>query len=300
MQGGRASNARGDRHVDVFHPQGTAARREEAGAHRTRPGRLPPEIAGAVNLLAHPLAGAAAFSALGFGLASHAFGVWMGAVSSAADMSERLFSLDGGPGSRSDARSFGRHGGSPFFSSHQHVHQPLDGGHALRCTVIRQEARSAEQRAASTARALIADAHSAARGPDNAAAKVSGDAPAWQACRRTARATRQRPPPRQAFSRRRSARPAAPDDLKAISGIGPKLEKVLNGPRHLDLFADRRLGKGGDRLDERAPVVQRPHRARRLDRPGENARGERGPALTFRTAWTNRSGRQDAARAAGF
>ncbi len=35
---------------------------------------LPQEFAGAVNLMAHPLAGLAAASALGFGLAGHAFG----------------------------------------------------------------------------------------------------------------------------------------------------------------------------------------------------------------------------------
>ena len=39
---------------------------------------LPSELSGAVNLMAHPMAGAMAFSALGVGFASHAFGVWMG------------------------------------------------------------------------------------------------------------------------------------------------------------------------------------------------------------------------------
>ena len=44
---------------------------------------LPQEMASAVNLFAHPAAGAAAMSALGFGLASHAFGLWAGALSGA-------------------------------------------------------------------------------------------------------------------------------------------------------------------------------------------------------------------------
>jgi len=153
---------------------------------------LPPEIAGAVNLLAHPLAGAAAFSALGIGLASHAFGVWMGAVSGAAEMSGRLLSSLEGGGMPSDSGSFGRDRGS------------------------------AEKRAASTARALIDDARSAAAGTG-----VSGDAPAPTGVRPAGRsgettfAGKDRQP--QAI-----ARPEAPDDLKAISGIGPKLEKVLN------------------------------------------------------------------------
>ena len=51
---------------------------------------MPKEMASAVNLLAHPVAGAAAMSALGIGLASHAFGVWMGAVAGAAEASQRL------------------------------------------------------------------------------------------------------------------------------------------------------------------------------------------------------------------
>ena len=46
---------------------------------------MPKDFAGAVNLMAHPLAGAAAFSALGFGLASHAYGLWAGAMSGAVE-----------------------------------------------------------------------------------------------------------------------------------------------------------------------------------------------------------------------
>ncbi|TIM33250.1 MAG: NADH-ubiquinone dehydrogenase, partial [Mesorhizobium sp.] len=52
---------------------------------------MPKEMASAVNLLAHPVAGAAAMSALGIGLANHAFGVWMGVLSGAAEASQRLF-----------------------------------------------------------------------------------------------------------------------------------------------------------------------------------------------------------------
>ena len=55
---------------------------------------LPKEFTGPANLLGHPLAGAAAFSALGIGLASHAFGMWLGAVSGAAEISRRMLSPD--------------------------------------------------------------------------------------------------------------------------------------------------------------------------------------------------------------
>ncbi|TGP59651.1 NADH-ubiquinone dehydrogenase, partial [Mesorhizobium sp. M2D.F.Ca.ET.225.01.1.1] len=52
---------------------------------------MPKEMASAVNLLAHPVAGVAAMSAISIGLANHAFGVWLGALSGAAEASERLF-----------------------------------------------------------------------------------------------------------------------------------------------------------------------------------------------------------------
>jgi len=48
------------------------------------------QFAGMANLMAHPLAGMAAASAIGFGMASHAFGIWMGAMAGAAEASQRL------------------------------------------------------------------------------------------------------------------------------------------------------------------------------------------------------------------
>lgn len=52
---------------------------------------LPKEIANAVDLFSNPVAGAAAMSAFGIGLASHAFGVWVGAMTGAAGVSKQLF-----------------------------------------------------------------------------------------------------------------------------------------------------------------------------------------------------------------
>ena len=43
-----------------------------------------------VEVLANPLASAAAFGVLGLGLASHAFGMWLGAMTAAAEASQRL------------------------------------------------------------------------------------------------------------------------------------------------------------------------------------------------------------------
>ena len=121
---------------------------------------MPRDIAGTVNLMAHPLAGMAAAGALGLGLAGHAFGMWMGAVAGATEASQKLF-------------------------------------------------------------AGLAEADEA---PQQQPAKL--------------RLVASQPEPQVQPAPRKKARkaeaavqPAAvaqPDDLKAISGVGPKLEKVLN------------------------------------------------------------------------
>jgi len=56
-----------------------------------KPAGMPQEIASAINLMAHPTGGAAAVGAIGFGVASHAFGVWLGAMSAAVDATRRFF-----------------------------------------------------------------------------------------------------------------------------------------------------------------------------------------------------------------
>lgn len=53
---------------------------------------LPGELASAANLFAHPFAGMAAASAVGIGLASHGFGLWLGTVAALAETSQRLLS----------------------------------------------------------------------------------------------------------------------------------------------------------------------------------------------------------------
>jgi len=65
---------------------------------------VPKEMAGAVNMLAHPVAGAAAMSALGLGVASHMLGVWMGTLTGLAEASQRLADAQaGGPDGSSAA-----------------------------------------------------------------------------------------------------------------------------------------------------------------------------------------------------
>ena len=118
---------------------------------------MPQEVAGVVNLLAHPFAGMSAAAAIGCAMASHGFGLWLGAMTGAAEASKKLFA------------------------------EP--------------EAPAATVKAKPTALKLVASQ------PAHPRVGTSADATAPVAIEK----------------------PEAVDDLKAISGIGPKLEKVLNG-----------------------------------------------------------------------
>ena len=121
---------------------------------------MPEQFSGTVNLMAHPLAGMAAASALGLGLAGHAFGMWAGAVAGATQASQQLFA--------------GFAEGQP-----------------------RQAAKPAPLR-------LVASQPARREAEAVAPAPATTVAPVTVAQSQTA------------------------DDLKAISGIGPKLETVLN------------------------------------------------------------------------
>lgn len=116
---------------------------------------MPKEIVSTINLFAHPMAGVAAAGAVGLGIASQAFGMWLGALAGATEASRKMF----------DA--------------------PDEAAPAA--PVERQVAKLR----------LVEKA-------------VAAPAPAKAAPRNVAAAT-------------------SKDDLKAINGIGPKLEKVLNG-----------------------------------------------------------------------
>jgi NADH-quinone oxidoreductase subunit E len=156
-------------------------------------------MASAVNLMAHPVAGAAAMSALGIGLANHAFGVWLGALSGAAEASQRLL-------------------------------QPIVDDFETRTERFSESSNSSSTKARAATVTLIAEAQSfaqdvtdiAARSVDDvqeaadAAPAAAGDAPTGLM-------------PEDFRQPKAMNRPALPADLKKISGVGPKLEKVLNG-----------------------------------------------------------------------
>ncbi|MDX8467466.1 NADH-ubiquinone dehydrogenase [Mesorhizobium sp. VK23B] len=154
---------------------------------------MPREMASAVNLMAHPVAGAAAMSALGIGFANQALGVWMGALSGSVEASQRMF--------------------QPF----------LDDLEA------RTEAANNSSKARKATETLIAEAQTFARDVTDIAANATEkalDATGADTVAGTA-ATGLMP---EDFRQPKSIdKPGKPSDLKAISGIGPKLEKVLNG-----------------------------------------------------------------------
>ncbi len=136
---------------------------------------MPQEIAGAVNLMAHPFAGAAAMGALGFGLAGQAMGMWLGAMAGAAEASQRLMQ-----GLSTESEPAPRPAAKPA---------------ALKLVVSRP---AQDRKPAATAKAKAP----ARKAPEAAKAQAGKPAPMEM--------------------------PAQPDDLKAIAGVGPKLEKVLN------------------------------------------------------------------------
>jgi NADH-quinone oxidoreductase subunit E len=154
---------------------------------------MPKEMASAVNLLAHPVAGAAAMSALSIGLANHAVGMWMGAFTGAMEASQRMF--------------------QPF----------LDDLEA------QNEAAANASKARKATETLIARAQTFARDVTDIAANATEKALDATGADIVAQPAPTGLMPEDFRQPKALDKPAAPSDLKAISGIGPKLEKVLNG-----------------------------------------------------------------------
>jgi NADH-quinone oxidoreductase subunit E len=188
---------------------------------------LPLNGAGAAGMMAHPAASLAAISALSMGVASQAFGVWTGAVAGSMEATRQLCGMKI-PGV--DVFGFGA---------------TWDDGD---CDVdaAKPEPTSPVSGARSAAKTLMADLESASAHLAGAADKIA-DAVAkparakppvketrtMAASRHVADAARPAEGPKilpEDFHRPAAMRkPEKPDDLKLISGIGPKLEQVLNG-----------------------------------------------------------------------
>ncbi len=188
---------------------------------------LPKEFGGAVNLFIHPMAGAAAMSAIGFGIASQAMGMWLGAVAGATGASQRM--LEGPGADAAEPKGGARQAPKLSLVSSKDLAAaapiapavPSDVG-STAGAILDTAQRAAED---AVKRAEVSAA-SAAKWPSSRVAPPANARKAAKAPRAPAAVVAEAP---------RSARPAgsprpeSPDDLKAISGIGPKLEEVLNG-----------------------------------------------------------------------
>ncbi len=155
------------------------------------------QYAGVANLMAHPTAGFAAATAIGLGFASQAFGAWMGFLAGAADASQRFMALGAElPGAADFARA---------------------------ATRARAAADQLIAEAQETAEAVIETVEPKRKAPRKAAARTQAAAEV------TANTAAPALMPEDFRRPRPLAKPKAVDDLKKIGGVGPKLEKVLNG-----------------------------------------------------------------------
>jgi NADH-quinone oxidoreductase subunit E len=161
---------------------------------------LPKEMSSAVNMMVHPMAGAAAMSALGTGLAFHAFGMWMGTLQGATEAAQRLYSpiYDEQPG---DAASFAGKTRTPATKAKSATKKMMDDARSAADEIV-GGAEVVELKPAAEVETIVAP--------------VADKAPAELM-------------PEDFHQPKAMEKPASPDDLKAISGIGPKLETVLNG-----------------------------------------------------------------------
>ena len=158
----------------------------------TRPTQLSQDVARAMNLLAHPMGSWAAASALGLGMATQAWGLWFGAVAGAMENA--------------------RKGGGELASAQPDEETVAAVKARAAAVTLMAEAQSlARKSAASRPRRAVA-------GTPVKSAKPKAEAPLARA--EAAQAT---------LTPAAASKPAKVDDLKMISGIGPKLEQVLNG-----------------------------------------------------------------------
>jgi NADH-quinone oxidoreductase subunit E len=150
---------------------------------------LPREMASAANLLVHPLTAVASASAANIALASHAFGLWMGAMTGMAQASQRMFVPPASKGETAPA-----------------VENP----------------RSPATKASKAAKTLIDDVQSTAL-------EIAGSGTPAVSPAKADNGQAVELLPEDFRQPKSMAKPKKVDDLKAISGVGPKLETVLNG-----------------------------------------------------------------------
>ncbi|GLS28506.1 Predicted 5' DNA nuclease, flap endonuclease-1-like, helix-3-turn-helix (H3TH) domain [Mesorhizobium albiziae] len=206
---------------------------------------MPKEFTGAVNLMVHPVASVAAVSALGLGVASQVFGVWMGTVAGAVEVSQRMFQPFLDEATADDFRD--------------RTKTPAKRARDAADTLIAEAktvTRDAVETVAKAAEASVSDVEKA--GTPEVVAKVDAPEVAAKPVKEPkipaapiAKSVSQAPQTIEKIAEEPAAqvsveaaadlmpedfrqpqaveKPRKPDDLKLISGVGPKLETVLNG-----------------------------------------------------------------------
>ncbi|MET0443352.1 MAG: NADH-ubiquinone dehydrogenase [Pseudorhodoplanes sp.] len=201
---------------------------------------MPKEFAGSVNLMAHPAAGVAAFSALGFGMASHALGVWIGTAAGTAEASRRWFmpfleevTADDFRDTRRTPAKRARAVTETLIADARSVAAEVTDAAAKPVDVQAKDAQpsavieEASPRSDDAASATPAIASVPEVSQDSVSHSVEADAVSSSDVTAPLPSADLMP---EDFRRPKPVdRPEAPNDLKLISGIGPKLEKVLNG-----------------------------------------------------------------------
>lgn len=154
---------------------------------------------GATDAPAGMFAAPAAFMVLGAGMAGHAFGMWLSAVSSSLQIAERMSA-------------------AAFPEMHGEADTPSN--------IADRSAKPAGT--ARAADAAVAGGN-AARRAMNATAESAADVVVPLKGRRKGVAAKGNTATPETARPAAIERPKKVDDLKAISGVGPKLEQVLNG-----------------------------------------------------------------------
>lgn len=188
--------------------------------------RLP--VASMPPLMAHPMAASAAAMAVGFGMAGQVVGMMTGTMQGALEASrrfglpdaERIF--DPMPGFPAASGTAAKPGATPKPKAAT-VAEFVPKPSGPKAGASAAKAKPAPSPEASKTAGKVSELKAAADTAVNAVAET-----AQETKPETSRAEPETTP--ESFTRpAEMARPERPDDLKRISGIGPKLEQVLNG-----------------------------------------------------------------------
>lgn len=188
---------------------------------------VPKEWQGAANLMVHPVVASAAMTAFGAGVASQAFGLWMGSIAASMDAARRMAALpvpsldpdeDAVPAYMAPESPAVRMkaAAETFATDVETVARDVAEVSLEVARDFAAEAEEAFETAASTLAVALDEAPVAVETPVAVDVPVAADTPGEVA-------------PLGPVKPVAMERPETVDDLKAISGVGPKLEQVLNG-----------------------------------------------------------------------